>query len=275
MMRWAVLLAALLPVWPQLTVARVDGGASLFGQMAQETLDRRFPSPSVSYLVLDAQSGQVLARKWADEERPVPVGSLIKPFTAFFYAQDHRAFPTVVCHGQKDLCGFPRGHGRIALTRAIAESCNAYFLALARGIPVGEANRMLTEFGLPVVDDGDKARALSGLDDDWRVAPLVFARAYLKLVRAVRDGPVLDKDILKGMAKSARSGTARAVDNTVPVLAKTGTAACVHRPRSMADGFTVVIYPADDPRLLLLVRVHGATGATTAGVAGEMLKVLE
>lgn len=266
---------AMLPVLVRPSAARAAGGGSRFGQTAQGVLNRRFPSSSISYLVLDARSGQVLARRWRNEEQPVPVGSLIKPFTAFFYAQNHNQFPAVVCHGRRDACWLPRGHGRMVLTSAIAESCNAYFLALARGIPDGEANGMLAEFGLPSVDATDEPRALSGLDDDWRVAPKVFAMAYLKLVREIRHGSPAGEDILRGMAESARSGTARAVENDVPVLAKTGTAACVHRPRSAADGLTVVMYPADDPRVLLFVRVHGATGAATAHVAGEMLKVLE
>jgi hypothetical protein len=57
-------------------------------------------------------------------------------------------------------------------------------------------------------------------------------------------------------------------------LAKTGTAVCSHRPRGAADGFTVVLYPAAQPRLLLLVRVHGITGAQSAAVAGAMLRCL-
>jgi hypothetical protein len=57
-------------------------------------------------------------------------------------------------------------------------------------------------------------------------------------------------------------------------LAKTGTAACSHTPRGAADGFTVILYPAAQPRLLLLVRVHGVTGAASAKVAGAMLRSL-
>ncbi|MGB0123759.1 MAG: penicillin-binding transpeptidase domain-containing protein [Silvibacterium sp.] len=264
-----------LSVLPQEATVQANQASSLFGQTAQSVLDRQFSALSLSYLLLDARSGQVLAERWTNEERPIPVGSLIKPFTAFFYAQNHRQFPVVICHGKRDACWPPRGHGRMMLTGAIAGSCNAYFLALARAIPVSEANRMLTEYSLPPVDQENNARALAGLDDDWRVAPLVFARAYLKLVRAIRNGPRADEGILRGMEDSAQMGTARAVESQYPVLAKTGTAECTHIPRAEADGFTVVLFPADDPRLLLLVRMHEATGAATAKVAGQMLKALE
>lgn len=260
---------------PREAVVRAD--ASLFGQTAQKILDSRLPSALDSYLLLDARSGEVVAEHWPDEQRPMPVGSLIKPFTAFFYAQGHGEFPTVVCHGRSDECWLPRGHGRIGLERAIADSCNAYFLALARAISVQDANRWLALYSLPPVSEKDKAQALAGLDDDWRVPPVAFARAYLKLVREIRGGPRAAEDevILRGMEVSARMGTARAVESHYPVLAKTGTSACTHSPRASADGFTVVAFPADEPRLLLLVRRHGTTGAATAKLAGEMLRALE
>jgi hypothetical protein len=244
-------------------------------QTAQSVLDRRFAAESISYLLLDARSGHVLAERWPDDERPIPVGSLIKPFTAFAYAQSHRQFPVVDCHGRKDACWLARGHGRLSLTGAIAESCNAYFLALARAIPVGQANQMLAAYSLPPVDQQNESPALAGLDNDWRVTPPAFARAYLKLVRAIRSGPPSEEEIMRGMEESARTGTARAVRSEYPVLAKTGTAACVHTPRGAADGFTVLLFPADDPRVLLLVRMHEATGAATAKVAGAMLEILE
>lgn len=270
---WAALVV--LVAQPRQAVVRAD--ASLFGQTAQKVLDSRLPSALDSYLLLDARGGEVMAEHWPDARKPVPVGSLIKPFTAFFYAQSHGEFPTVVCHGRSDECWLPHGHGRIGLERGIALSCNAYFLALARAISVEDANRMLALYSLPPVNDKDKARVLAGLDDAWRVAPVMFARAYLKLIRDSRRGTRAGEDeaILRGMEESARMGTARPVASRYPVLAKTGTSACTHTPRASADGFTVVVFPADDPRLLLLVRRHGKTGAVTAKLAGEMLRALE
>lgn len=79
------------------------------------------------------------------------------------------------------------------------------------------------------------------------------------------------------MLDSAKRGTARSVDAALgrnAALAKTGTAACSHTPHGAADGFTVVLYPAARPRLLLLVRVHGVTGAESTRVAGAMLRAL-
>jgi len=249
---------------------------SIFAQGAQATLNRQFPSGSLSYLLLDAHSGEILAERWTNPEKSIPIGSLIKPFTAVAYAQTHRRFPSIVCHGQRDICWLPTGHGRITLETAIAQSCNAYFFSLARELSVKQANAVLIEYGLPPVDDANKSSALVGFSSDWQVSPLTLARAYARLARDTRTPG--NSDIFSGMQQSAKAGTARAVSFALPdsaALAKTGTAQCTHTPRAAADGFTIVLFPADDPRVVLLTRVHGVTGAATAVTAGQMLLSIE
>lgn len=249
---------------------------SLFSQSAQATLDRRFPSLAVSYLLLDAASGDLLAQRWRNPQQPIPVGSLIKPFTAAAFAREHEDFPVFFCRGQRDRCWLPRGHGRMTIDQAIAQSCNAYFLALSQEISVSQANALLLSYSLPPVAGASKARALAGLSNDWRVSPLALARAYLRLIQDCRRRPC--SPILYGMRESAAVGTSRAVARIfpgVPVLAKTGTAKCEHLPRASADGFSMILYPADNPRVLLLTRVHAATGAATAGTAAQMLRAIE
>jgi len=80
------------------------------------------------------------------------------------------------------------------------------------------------------------------------------------------------------MRESALVGTGAAVDRSLArtnALVKTGTAACTHRPRAPGDGFVVAMSPADHPKILLMVRVHGVPGAKSAKVAGAMLHRLE
>jgi hypothetical protein len=79
------------------------------------------------------------------------------------------------------------------------------------------------------------------------------------------------------MQKAAQTGTASALASApgkLASLAKTGTAACTHHPRAAADGFSVVLYPAEQPRILLLLRMHGATGAQSCAQAANMLDLL-
>jgi hypothetical protein len=269
----AIVVAALL-LWPSVTLG-TDSPRSLFSQTAQSALDREFPSPWISYVLLDARSGSILAERWPHAGNPIPVGSLIKPFTALAYARRHRTFPTVICDGQRHACWRPRGHGQIALKAAIAQSCNAYFLALARDISADDADAVFRTYGLPPVSASNKTRSLAGLSNDWQVSPLVLARAYADLAQRLQQS---EPEIYSGMQSSAHVGTAGAVSTAVPgdvVLAKTGTARCTHTPAASADGFTVVLYPADSPRLVLLTRIHGVTGATAAVTAGHILRTLE
>jgi cell division protein FtsI/penicillin-binding protein 2 len=103
-----------------------------------------------------------------------------------------------------------------------------------------------------------------------------MAQAYVEL--AHEHGQAAVREILEGMADSARQGTGAEIDRLLPLrnaLVKTGTAACMHAHRATGDGFTVVLVPADDPRVLLMVRVHGVPGAKAAKTAGEMLRRIE
>jgi beta-lactamase class D len=245
-----------------------------FSQGAKAVLERNFPSPNLSYLLLDA-SGIVLAERWP-ASAPISPGSLVKPFLAIAYGEQHGdRFPTVRCLGTESRCWLPRGHGNLELEEAIAQSCNAYFLELAAGLDRKRAAQTLARYGLAGAPITASAESLAGLGSAWKETPLAWARAYLQLVNE-QQSPVQSR-IVKGMLGSAERGTARAVDAALgrnAALAKTGTAVCSHTPHGAADGFTVVLYPAAQPRLLLLVRVHGVTGAVSAKIAGAMLRSL-
>jgi cell division protein FtsI/penicillin-binding protein 2 len=116
---------------------------------------------------------------------------------------------------------------------------------------------------------------MMGLGSAWKESPLALVRAYVQLEKEQQSA--IEGRIVTGMLGSASRGTAREVDAVLgkdAALAKTGTAECSHTPRAAADGFTVVLYPAVQPRLVLLVRVHGVTGAESAKVAAAMLRAL-
>jgi cell division protein FtsI/penicillin-binding protein 2 len=255
-----------------------DGAApaqqQILAQTATAALERNFPSPDLSYLLMDA-SGDVLAERRLTQQ-PVPPGSLVKPFLAIAYGEQHGGqFPTVRCLGTQSRCWLPRGHGSIGLEEAIAQSCNAYFLELAAELDRTRATQTFARYGLAGPPATAAAESLAGLGSTWKESPLALAKAYL-LLENEQQMPMQSR-IVKGMSGSASHGTARAVDAALgsnAALAKTGTAVCSHTPQGAADGFTVVLYPAAQPRLLLLVRVHGTTGAESAKVAGAMLRSL-
>lgn len=239
------------------------------------------------YLLLDADTGHVIEAHWEAPDRPLPVGSLIKPFTALAYAGAHRfTYPTFVCRGTADGCWLPTGHGRIGMTEAVAGSCNAYFRQLAQQSSPDAFIATLHWFGMPVDDARVTLAGMVGLGDGVKLAPTALMRAYLELA-ARRTQPGVAA-IVQGMRASARIGTGRAVGAAIgaaDALVKTGTAPCSHVRLqngshdaeadrfvpSNGDGYALVIYPADRPRVILLVQAHGRTGAETAAIAGELL----
>lgn len=216
------------------------------------------------YLVVDARTREVIERHWADAETPIPVGSLVKPFTALAYSGE---WPEFQCKGTLGGCWLARGHGRIGFREALAQSCNAYFLNLARGVNADTLAVVAAKFGIPAPGE-DTAEARIGLGRSWNISPIALARAYAEL--ASRSGEPAVREILEGLRMAAESGTARAVGRGR--LAKTGTAPCVAERKDKGDGFTVVLDPADAPRRVLLVRVHGTSGAEAAKTAARILR---
>jgi len=264
----------------------------------QRMLDGRFPSPAVEYILLDARSRQPIALRWQHAEAPVPAGSLLKPFVALAFgrmagtAQRKPPFPLLVCHGKSDGCWRATGHGPLTLEQALAKSCNAYFLTLARQVADDERgkaalHRVAEDFGLPAPPEPATAAKWIGVTPEWRVPPIALARAYASLSAEHERETAAGEDDLAarlraGMRMAAAPGGTASKVGSHPggVLAKTGTAPCVadlHGPRCAAngDGLVVAMAPAENPRLVLLVRQRGTTGAQTAQMAGNMLASLE
>lgn len=254
-----------------------SSGPSLFAQSVANLLKRDFADKDISFLLLDARNGALLASRWENPETPIPLGSLVKPFTALAYAEQHEfKYPAHVCRGTATGCWFPRGHGEVDLASAIAHSCNSYFRALTAGMTAAEILPVATRFGVQPPTAETNGPALAGLGNHWQISPLKLAHAYLELVRR-RDQPGVSQ-ILDGMGQSARQGTGTEVDRALlyaDAVVKTGTAACTHPNHAPGDGFTIALAPAGQPQVLLMVRVHGVSGSHAAKTAGQMLHRIE
>ena len=277
----SALLLALLPSSGRAGSASSGNGqgadSSLFAQSAAETLNRDFPSRDISFLLLDATTGRLLASRWERFDSPIPLGSLVKPFTALAYGEQHDFhYPAHICRGTATGCWLPHGHGEVGLTSAIAYSCNSYFRVLTANLTATDIAPIAASFGIESPNRDASGPALMGIGSRWQISPPRMARAYLELIRR-RDQPGV-REILAGMALSAQHGTGAEVDRALPfpdALVKTGTAPCTHSPRAPGDGFVVVLTPADQPQILLMVRVHGVPGAQAAKTAGQMLRRVE
>ena len=225
------------------------------------------PAPGCDWLLLDLRGGRPLLDTFAP--RPMPVGSLLKPFLALAYARSHTVFPTVLCRGHADQCWSVPGHGSMTLRDAIAHSCNAYFLTVARGLDPADIPY------LPAPPRNPSPETLIGLTPAWPVAAPALARAYGALLNA-RATPALAA-LRAGMRLCATQGTAaRLGEHAGGVLAKTGTAPCVDLPcRATGDGLAIAAVPLRQPTLLVLIRRRATNGATAAAEAGQLLSRLE
>ena len=247
---------------------------SLFAQASAQALNQNFSNPDISFLVLDTRTGELLASRWDDPDRPVPLGSLAKPFAALAYGEQHAFhYPTHTCRGSQSGCWRPGGHGEMNLTSAIAYSCNSYFRALTEDLHAGDLAQTANRFGIEAPDSQASGMDLAGLGPRWKISPLRMAHAYLEMFQS-RDNPAVIQ-ILAGMERSAQKGTGAEVDRALGhknALVKTGTATCNHVQRAPGDGFAMALAPAEYPRILLFVRVHGVPGSQAARTAGQMLR---
>jgi cell division protein FtsI/penicillin-binding protein 2 len=264
--------------FPAVFAEKMPARNSLFIQSAAQLLQREFTAREVSFLLLDVQTGTLLASRWdGDADQRIPLGSLVKPFTALAYGEEHQfRYPTHVCRGDAGGCWLPRGHGKIGITNAIADSCNSYFRMLTAGMTSAGVIPSARRLGLDPPGPELSGPDLIGVGNRWLISPLHMARAYLELNRR-RDQPGV-RELVAGMAQSARQGTGAEVDRALKhssALVKTGTAACTHHDHAPGDGFVVALFPAEQPELLLMVRVHGVPGAKAALIAGRMLRRIE
>ncbi|MBI4910361.1 MAG: hypothetical protein HY820_42480 [Acidobacteria bacterium] len=204
---------------------------------------------ALSFVRVDIATDTVTARDWADDA-PTETGSLLKPFIALAYAQSHQLrYPVVTCK----RCWLPRGHGRVGIEQAIAQSCNTYFDSLRGQLRDGELEATARRFGITALP---------------KVSPADLLRAYVELTRRAAEPGV--SPLLEGMKRAASTGTAKEIGGNA--LAKTGTAPCSHRDRAPGDGFVIVLTPAVQPRTALIVRLHGRPGSHAAQAAAGLLR---
>jgi len=237
-------------------------------------LEREFPDPYLSFYLLD-EKGALAASRWEHADHEVPIGSLIKPFIAAAYGRTHTEYPRLRCAGGAS-CWRPSGHGTLGLAEAIEFSCNAYFQQLAQQLDSSLALQAMESAGLASHGSGPGKLAGFKAGEEWSAAPASLAWAYWQLAGRSRESSL--RALFQGMSLATSQGTAKAAGarlHGLPAMAKTGTAPCTHMPKAPGDGFAVLMAPADHPRFILLVRMHGKPGAYAAGVAGRMMAAIE
>ena len=192
------LLSLHLLVWAEIQSSEPAEQASppktLFSQSAIRILDGEFQDPGISYLLFDARAQVLLSSRWNDAARPIPLGSLVKPFTALAYAEAHGfEYPAHVCKGQASGCWRIRPHGELDIVSAIAVSCNSYFRLLAESLKGEQLLPTANTFGLDAPNRELTGESLIGLGEQWRehdVAPEAIVAAHIEQGHTVRTRPL-------------------------------------------------------------------------------------
>jgi hypothetical protein len=200
---------------------------------------------------------------------PLPVGSLQKPFVARAWAETHpdRVPPRLACT-PASRCWLPSGHGTSDLVRALALSCNAWFVQLARDTPPADLERVLRAEGFELATT-PTAEAAIGLPDGppTAIAPAALLEAYARLItRPWPAGEDTRRLVLQGLRESARRGTAQGLARR-GLLAKTGTVPALDG-RPLATSGWVLAFD-DAGRGLLALLPHG-TGREAARAAAAL-----
>ncbi len=207
--------------------------------------------------VINLSKGKIaLLRNTSLLNAKLPVGSLIKPFTLYAALTNgnispSRTFfcaPSDIKEPEWSRCWYTPGHGRIAAVRALAESCNSFFMRLAERMEYGDFLDVLREFNLNIkAIDNTKSKQIqrlimTGISNNFTETPLEiqlalsafftggkrYAPAGEKL--KMQNKIILNKKALeiihKGMESSNISGTAhegKPANLVQRIWAKTGT----------------------------------------------------
>jgi len=209
--------------------------------------------------------GPALVSEPPSGDSPMPVGSLQKPFVARAWAQAHPGGPSprFTC-AKGSGCWFKAGHGELGLARALAVSCNTYFLSLARDTPLGELKASLGAEGFaPAPLCAEDAIGLAGT---LSIRPSALLEAYRRLVKTPwPSGEALRGEVLAGLREAALTGTAGALGHG-GFWAKTGT---------IPDGNPLatcgVAVAVDDSGWAVLGRIRPGTGREAAAALAAPL----
>ncbi len=165
-----------------------------------------------------------------------------------------------------DCVHAPPGHALDA-REAIAQSCNTYFVTVARRLSRSALSEAAVSLGLPPVpEQASLPLAAIGLDGA-RASPRRWLTAIRRLVaqEQTRRGT---SAVLDGMRDAARVGSAASLaEQGIDVFAKTGTAPM---PGGGTAGLVVVIAPRTNRAVIVVA--PGASGHDAAEIAGRVLR---
>ncbi len=243
-------------------------------------------------LVLDVDSGRILDSYHIDvaARRTVSPGSTVKPFTLMALidagivteSTSYICPRTVRIAGRTLDCSHPVVPGPIDAVRALAYSCNHFFVSAAQQLPSDTLYRTLSRAGfnsptgkwsteiagtLQRPQSKDAVRLMSIGEDGIAVTPLALAEAYRMIAKGLRNPDPTSVEmrmIRSGLENAVSEGTAQAAASKhFRVAGKTGTSG----GHAWFAGFA----PSERPEIVVLVFLeHGRGGPDAAPLAARI-----
>lgn len=258
-------------------------------------------------LAVDLKSGAIVFQEDRGHllDRSLPAGSLLKVFLAYL-AQAEGCDPAqiVFCPSSPpslpagDGCWFRTGHRNQDLLQALANSCDRYFMTVAKRIPLEAFTAFLDSLDLApqIPDPGldheySRSETMVGLNPAWCFPPLklLAAMAWLVYGRSVPDWkarqfhlpPIEEKfraPLRQGLREAALYGTTQGFQNGLDfkVTGKTGTFVRVtpKLERNRLSGIFIGFFPFPEPDYAVLVFNASGNGREQARTAGRLVQEL-
>lgn len=235
-------------------------------------------------IVVDVPSGSIVASYGALDVQAAP-GSSLKPFVLkaaldadVISAQETIHCPgTLMVKGHNLACGHPRDMTVLDARQALAESCNAYFVTLARRMTSQVLLNGLQAYGMhpagtAAVPD-DRALLAVGIVG-IKTSPRELAMAYRRLAQQMNGATGHAVGIVRdGMLQSIETGMARGAQiDGVTIGGKTGTAQDAPAPWSHGWFAGIIFDGQMQAQRVIVIFVPNGNGNDAALLAKRVLQ---
>ena len=271
--------------------------ALLLATQIQTTLQTSLHSTPATAIILDAQTGQLLASVKPLEAARLQTlpGSILKPLFLAEALRRNAIQPTTKVFCRRDLhingrdlqCTHPQKNITFDAAEALAYSCNTYFADLAKRLSPQTLQDTAAHYGLgrtphlfPNETEGTTTTPHTEAEKQLFVlglagitaSPAQIAIAYTKLWRELNN-PQLDP-VAKGLRDSVQFGMAHnAAQQGIDLIGKTGTAADPANPHS--HGWFAGIATLHARPIIIVIYLPNANGADAATLARHFLQTYQ
>ncbi len=235
-----------------------------------------------SHLLVALRDNGYTTISQANADIEAPVGSLLKPFAAWYLLEKgHKAENTVFCPPERKRheglrCWTPQGHGQVNLAAALVQSCNYYFLSLFAGRDLADYQAWLnSRFDWPATLPIRKPVNVYGFDLDSGIEAERLVKMYQTLLLSADSGSshaIAIRDALGGICRGTLGELCRKMQKQSEfriLIGKTGTVESGKKPYGIA--LLVLEHLSSKEKILLLCYEREKTGSVAAMAAPAIL----